>query len=59
MYAHFNLLPCRYTLIVECWNESPDERPHFKDLVLKIVSLLEKVAGYLEFSAFSQTEQLS
>ena len=37
----------------ECWIEVPDKRPSFKDLVISVNSLLEGVAGYLDFSAFS------
>ena len=43
----------RYDLIIQCWNASPEKRPFFEDLVEEIDSLLEGVAGYLEFSAFS------
>ena len=43
----------RYDLVSQCWEESPEKRPSFEDLVKEINILLEEVAGYLEFSAFS------
>ena len=43
----------RYEVITGCWNESPDKRPSFEDLSQAINSLLEGVAGYMDFSAFS------
>ena len=42
-----------YELIGLCWTESPDKRPSFQELVERVNSLLEGVAGYLDFSAFS------
>ena len=44
----------RYDLVTQCWEESPEKRPCFEDLVKEINILLEEVAGYLEFSAFSR-----
>ena len=44
----------RYDLVTQCWEESPEKRPCFEDSVKEINMLLEKVAGYLEFSAFSR-----
>ena len=41
-------------MIGECWTESPDKRPSFQGLCLAINSLLEGVAGYVDFSAFSK-----
>ena len=43
----------RFEVITECWAESPDKRPSFEDLSQAINSLLEGVAGYMDFSAFS------
>ena len=44
---------CRYDLVTRCWEESPEKRPCFEDLIKEINILLENVAGYLEFSVFS------
>ena len=44
---------CRYEFITQCWAESPDKRPSFQDLSQQLNSLLEGVAGYMDFSAFS------
>ena len=46
-----------YELIGLCWTESPDKRPSFQELVERVNSLLESVAGYLDFSAFSGESQ--
>ena len=43
----------RYEMIAGCWAELPDKRPSFQDLVQSVSSLLEGVAGYMDFSAFS------
>ena len=48
---------CRYELIKLCWVESCDKRPSFQELVQRVNSLLEGVAGYLDFSAFSGESQ--
>ena len=40
--------------MMRCWNHVPDERPSFGDLVVSLNTLLEGVAGYLDFSALSQ-----
>lgn len=38
----------RYSIILECWQEDPDERPTFSHLVSSISSQLESMAGYLD-----------
>lgn len=40
-----------------CWNEAPESRLSFKDLVLAINTLLEEVACYLDVIAFSKNKQ--
>ena len=47
-----------YELIGLCWTESPDKRPSFQELVERVNSLLEGVAGYLDFSVFSGESQI-
>ena len=37
----------------QCWNESPENRPSFKDLIQEIEYLLQGVSGYIELSTFS------
>ena len=39
-----------YEVILSCWKERTTERPSFSDLVVIISSLLEGIAGYLDFS---------
>ena len=56
MHAHIIAtisIPYRYEFITQCWTESPDKRPSFQDLSQQLNSLLEGVAGYMDFSAFS------
>ena len=40
----------RYSLMMSCWSESPDDRPVFSDLVSSINALIEPLAGYLDFT---------
>ena len=42
--------PLRYSMMHVCWNESPEQRPTFLDLVDLISTTLEKEAGYLDLS---------
>ena len=46
----------RYDTMMACWTHLPHERPTFSDLVITVNTLLEKLAGYIDFSHF-QTEQ--
>uniref|UniRef100_A0A1X7UA46 Receptor protein-tyrosine kinase n=1 Tax=Amphimedon queenslandica TaxID=400682 RepID=A0A1X7UA46_AMPQE len=39
-----------YSLMTSCWSESPDDRPVFSDLVSSINTLIEPLAGYLDFT---------
>ena len=39
--------------MTQCWDELPENRLSFEDLAETINSLLEGVAGYLDFSIFS------
>lgn len=32
----------------QCWNRSPDSRPHFSQLVKTIGMMLSQTAGYLD-----------
>ena len=50
------ILFCRYDMIMrECWQELPDKRPFFSDLVTTISTSLERIAGYLDFTAVPLT----
>jgi serine/threonine protein kinase len=40
-----------YSMMCECWRETPDGRPTFSDLVSTISARLEAIAGYLDFSS--------
>ena len=39
----------------ECWEEVPDKRPTFSELVTTISTSLERMAGYLDLTATSLT----
>ena len=43
-------LLCSYTLMLECWDANPQTRPSFADMVVRLDSLLESVAEYLDIS---------
>ena len=49
-----NYLPfiytCRYSLMLSCWLESPIDRPVFSDVAASINTLIEPLAGYLDFA---------
>ena len=38
----------RYNIMKECWEELPDNRPTFSDLVTTISASLEAIAGYMD-----------
>ena len=46
-----NFIPYSYSLLLQCWDEQPKERPHFSELVVTLATMMEAVAGYLSFSA--------
>lgn len=35
----------------QCWKELPDKRPNFSELLITISTILERIGGYLDFSA--------
>ena len=36
--------------MTKCWEEIPDNRPNFSELVVTFSSCLEDIAGYIDFS---------
>ena len=36
--------------MLSCWNESPDERYSFADIVQILNEILEPLAGYMDFT---------
>lgn len=42
-----------YDVIMKCWEELPDKRPSFAELVVLLSTLLEEIAGYLDFSVLN------
>ena len=43
----FSHISCSYSLLLQCWEEQPEERPRFSELVVTTATLLEAVGGYL------------
>lgn len=37
--------------MVECWKEDPNLRPRFGALVTEISTILEEMAGYMDFNS--------
>ena len=49
-----------YDLVInQCWMESPDRRLSFQDITVILNSLLEDVAGYVDFSAICRGNMAS
>ena len=38
----------RYYVMTECWQEEPEKRPTFSEVVTVISTILEGMAGYLD-----------
>ena len=47
-----------YSLMLQCWDEQPEKRPDFSQLVSTLSTLLEAIAGYVIFST-SEKENLA
>ena len=45
-----SLIPYSYFLLLHCWEEQPEKRPSFSELVVTIATLLEAVGGYLSLN---------
>ena len=43
-------------VIVQCWEQNPDDRPTFTDLVGTISTLLEEIAGYMDLSVMPSVQ---
>ena len=43
-------IPNSYSLLLQCWDVHPEERPDFSQLVITIASMLEAVSGYLSLN---------
>ena len=42
--------------MLKCWRDLPDKRPSFAELVPILSSLLEEIAGYMDFSILKFSE---
>ena len=41
------------SVILQCWNSSPEERPTFSELVVVIDNMLTSMANYIDFNQFT------
>ena len=41
---------CSYSLLLHCWDEQPEKRPSFSELVVTIATMMEAVGGYLSLN---------
>ena len=39
-----------YSLLLHCWDEQPEKRPSFSELVVTIATMMEAVGGYLSLN---------
>ena len=51
-FMFFYFVSLRFSLILSCWKEDPDERPFFVDLASSVNELMKPLADYMEFSSF-------
>ena len=57
LYALVTFSFFSYTIMLSCWNESPDERYSFADIVQILNEILEPLAGYMDFTqTFTKNE---
>ena len=47
-------IPNSYSLLLQCWDGQPEERPDFRQLVVTIAAMLEEVSGYLSLNIIEQ-----
>ena len=43
----------RYSLMMSCWAEQPNDRPNFNNIVTNISNYAEAIAGYLNLNCFN------
>ena len=46
----FHMHVCSYCMMMSCWNESPDQRPLFEELVNTITTIITPLGDYMDFS---------
>ena len=52
-YRHFSAskwFQCRYDVMKRCWQEEPEHRPTFSEMVTVISTSLEGMSGYLDLT---------
>ena len=54
-----NIFFVSYSLMMSCWNENADERPHFSDIEQTLEQAIAPLAGYMEFTDVFNTENES
>ena len=45
---YFSDLYCSHDIMMNCWNELPEKRPSFSELVKTITTALEEITDYLD-----------
>ena len=48
-----------YSLLLHCWDEQPEKRPSFSELVVTIATMMEAVCGYLSLNVTDKTNVVS
>ena len=48
-------LTCSYSVMLNCWDTDPAQRPTFSELVATLSTLLEASAGYLTLEMTEET----
>ena len=58
--TNFNLLFVlfRYNVLLNCWELESDKRPSFSELVDSLSKLLQAMAGYMDFSSITKSEEV-
>ena len=48
----------RYTMMLNCWDDDPEKRPHFFQVVTTLSDMLQTVSGYLNLNQCQVEESL-
>ena len=52
---HLSPFTCSYSVMLNCWDTDPAQRPTFSELVATLSALLEASAGYLTLEMTGET----
>ena len=45
-----------FSLMISCWSEAPNERPHFSELVQSLEQAIAPLAEYMDFTDVFKTK---